>query len=75
MATFEDFYKAVKQIIDEDQEAPEAPEASEKVLSIREAVFSSHETIPVTEAEGRIAGAPTVSCPPAAEYQKQKQSV
>ena len=23
MATFEDFYKAVKQIIDEDQEAPE----------------------------------------------------
>ena len=49
----------------EDQEAPEAPEASEKVLSIREAVFSAHETIPVTEAEGRIAGAPTVSCPPA----------
>lgn len=34
-------------------------------LSIREAVFSPHEKILVKDAEGRICGAPTVSCPPA----------
>ena len=37
----------------------------ERVLSIREAVLSPHEVIPVEDAAGRIAGAPTVSCPPA----------
>ena len=35
------------------------------VMAIREAVFSNHEIIDVTEAEGRICAAPTVSCPPA----------
>ena len=35
------------------------------VMTIREAVFSNHEIIDVTEAEGRICAAPTVSCPPA----------
>lgn len=34
-------------------------------LSIREAVFAPHETIPIAKAEGRICAAPTVSCPPA----------
>ena len=33
--------------------------------SIREALFSPHETIPARQALGRICGAPTVSCPPA----------
>jgi len=33
--------------------------------SIRQAIFSSHETIPVQQALGRICGAPSVSCPPA----------
>jgi len=37
----------------------------EKVLSIREAVFSLHETVPVENAIGRVLGAPAVSCPPA----------
>lgn len=34
-------------------------------MSIREAVMSPSEDIPVCEAEGRICGAPTVACPPA----------
>ncbi len=37
----------------------------ERVLSIREAVLSPKETIPVSEAVGRIASSCTVSCPPA----------
>lgn len=34
-------------------------------ISIREAIFSNCEEIPVAEAVGRICGAPAVSCPPA----------
>lgn len=34
-------------------------------LSIREAVFSSSETVNVEDSEGRICASPTVSCPPA----------
>ena len=34
-------------------------------LPIREAVLLPHEEIPLERAEGRICGAPTVSCPPA----------
>ena len=37
----------------------------ESVMSIRSAMFAPHEMIPVSEAEGRICAAPTVSCPPA----------
>lgn len=37
----------------------------ERVLSIREALFAPHETVPAEESLGRICGAPTVSCPPA----------
>lgn len=37
----------------------------ERVLSIRQALFAPRETVPVSEAVGRICGAPTVSCPPA----------
>lgn len=37
----------------------------ERVMSIREAVFSASEEIPVTEAEGRVCAAETVACPPA----------
>lgn len=40
-------------------------ENAEKVLSIREAIFSQSEKIPVNEALGRICAAPTVACPPA----------
>ena len=36
-----------------------------RVCSIREAVFSAHETIPASAALGRVCGAPTVACPPA----------
>ena len=43
----------------------EAPEPSERVMSIRAAVLAPHELIPVDNALGRVAGAPTVSCPPA----------
>ncbi len=36
-----------------------------RAMSVREAIFSPHETIPAKEALGRICGAPTVACPPA----------
>jgi arginine decarboxylase len=36
-----------------------------KAVSIREAFFSPHESVLVTEAEGRICASATVSCPPA----------
>lgn len=39
--------------------------ASDPVLSVRQALFAPHETIPVEQARGRICGAPAVSCPPA----------
>lgn len=41
------------------------PLNAEKVLSIREAMLSAKQTIPVENAVGRICAAPTVSCPPA----------
>lgn len=37
----------------------------ERVLSIREALFAPHETVPAAESPGRICGTPTVGCPPA----------
>lgn len=37
----------------------------ERAMSVREAVFSPSEEIPVDEAEGRICGAVKVPCPPA----------
>lgn len=39
--------------------------AGERILSVRQALFASHEAIPAEQALGRICGAPTVSCPPA----------
>ena len=38
---------------------------AQRVMSIREAFFAPHESIPAAEAEGRICAAPTVACPPA----------
>lgn len=37
----------------------------ENILSIRDAMFSPSEMIPVAESEGRILAAPSVGCPPA----------
>ena len=37
----------------------------ERALSVREAVFSDFEILPIEKALGRVAAAPTVSCPPA----------
>lgn len=37
----------------------------ERVLSIRQALFAPHETVPAGQTLGRVCGAPTVSCPPA----------
>ena len=42
-----------------------ARDGHEVALSVREAVFSPFETLPIEKAVGRIAAAPTVSCPPA----------
>ncbi len=38
---------------------------SERVCSIREAIFSPSEMIDITGASGRVCASPTVSCPPA----------
>ncbi|MBR5302318.1 MAG: aminotransferase class V-fold PLP-dependent enzyme [Clostridia bacterium] len=39
--------------------------AGTRRLSVREAIFALHETIPAKESLGRICAAPTVACPPA----------
>ena len=45
---------------------PDLPAArGKRVLSVRDAIFAPHETIPAAKALYRICGAPTVSCPPA----------
>lgn len=46
------------------REIPKAP-VCRRTMSVREAVFAPSETVSVSEAEGRICAAPTVSCPPA----------
>lgn len=45
--------------------APPTFAVCDKVLSVREAVFSECETVPVSECKGRILAAASVSCPPA----------
>ena len=37
----------------------------EKIMSVREAVFSDYEMIDTKDAAGRICASPTVGCPPA----------
>ncbi len=37
----------------------------ERAMSIRQAMFSPSETVPVAESLGRVCASPTVSCPPA----------
>ena len=39
--------------------------APQKAMSVRQAYFSKNETVPVSEAVGRVCACPTVSCPPA----------
>lgn len=34
-------------------------------MTIRQAIFAQHEILPVADCEGRVCGAPMVSCPPA----------
>ena len=49
-----------------EEQRPELPIArGEQVMTVRQAMFAPHETVPAAEALGRICGAPTVSCPPA----------
>ena len=46
--------------------APKLPRVRPRQgVSIRTALLSAHGTVPLREADGRICGAPTVSCPPA----------
>jgi len=45
--------------------APAASQACKRALSIREALFSESEPVPVQEACGRVLAAATVGCPPA----------
>lgn len=46
-------------------DVPETERATKQAVSIRQAVFSPTETVPVSESAGRICAVPTVSCPPA----------
>lgn len=62
----EQLYEILHAIDERPEERTWMPmEKAEKVLSIREAIFSQSEKIPVSEALGRICAAPTVACPPA----------
>ena len=47
------------------QEQPPRFHKAESVLSVRQAVLSAAETLPVEQCEGRILAAATVGCPPA----------
>ena len=46
------------------EEAPPLP-VGERVCSLREALLSPHEMLPVEDATGRVLADPCVSCPPA----------
>lgn len=67
----EEDYRRLEQAID--SLAPRPPlesspislAPSKTVMTPRQAIFALHETVPVTQALGRICGSPTVSCPPA----------
>lgn len=48
-----------------DLKKPPVFQAQERVMSVREAVFSASEELPVEECAGRTLAAATVSCPPA----------
>lgn len=41
------------------------PRRGKQVMSIRDAVFARHETLPIEKAVGRVCASPAVSCPPA----------
>lgn len=47
------------------REAPPVPTLCKAVMTARNAMLSPADTIPVTEAEGRILASPSVGCPPA----------
>lgn len=49
----------------ETADIPDAVRPLETVCTIREALLSKQQTVPVTDAIGRICGTPAVSCPPA----------
>ena len=66
--TEEDFLrieKAFDQNVHEYEETNLQPAICQRKMSIRDAVFGTHEEISVDEAMGRICGTVTVSCPPA----------
>lgn len=48
-----------------EKDTPRVSKPHERVITIRQAMLSHSELIPVDMAEGRICAAPTVSCPPA----------
>lgn len=50
--------------VSEEREVP-TPKKHQAKVSIREAILSPFESIPVSESPGRICASPTVSCPPA----------
>ena len=66
----DDPIEAAKLILSAERKAPiktSAPDfhLPEKAMSIRKAAFSTQETIPVEQSEGRILAVPTIGCPPA----------
>lgn len=73
MATPENKEEDFRRLLDAfgENSAPAAERANlpmakgEEVCSIRKAFFQPHETVPASEALGRVCAAPTVACPPA----------
>jgi arginine/lysine/ornithine decarboxylase len=54
-----------KNVMEYRQLGPRTAIRCKKAITIRNAIFAPHKTIPVEEAVGAICGSPTVACPPA----------
>ena len=57
--------KALSAAIPEARKMPPLPSGLPRRMSVRNAIFSKNETVPLQYCSGRICASPTVSCPPA----------
>lgn len=65
---FERLYSAFEDVVVQkslQHTVPTCAKLPETCMTIRNAIFSPCETLPINEAKGRICASPTVSCPPA----------
>ncbi len=60
-----DFYNSIDGVEDRMEKTSIPISENTRVMSLRQAFWSSHETVDIEEAAGRICASPLVSCPPA----------